>query len=577
MGYSEESKEINDAFKRYQNWLGSQTLNQTQLEELRQMDEEEILERFAQELSFGTGGLRGILGLGSGRINVFTVRKATQGLVNHLKLACIEDMGVAIAYDSRHQSEELALEVALVLAANGIRAYLFTSLRPTPELSFAVRELECAAGIVITASHNPKEYNGYKVYGADGSQITLERAEAIKCEMLQVDLFEVTPIARESAEETGLLIYLDEDLDERYLEEVIRLSGESVLKGSAEVGLKVVYTPLHGSGLKLVSAALERLGHEVELVESQSEPDGDFPTVDIPNPENESALMEGIKLAKEIHADLVLGTDPDCDRLGAAVRTEEGAYRLLSGNQIGALLVWYLLDRKGEVHRRDAVVKTIVTSELGAEIARSYGATVFDTLTGFKFIGEKIQEFEEQGDFDFLFGYEESYGYLAGTFVRDKDAVIASTLICQLAAGLKSEGKHLWQKLAELYREYGYYAEVLLSFSYPGLAGQKTMSRKVSHFRELETLVKLCPDLAIFEDYSTGCRTYLPVRQMEEMDLPRADVVKVRFLDGSWFAIRPSGTEPKLKVYLSAVADAEVAAMDRLDEMKKLVETVLQT
>jgi phosphoglucomutase len=485
-------------------------------------------------------------------------------------------MGVAIAYDSRHQSEELAMEVALVLAANGIRAYLFTSLRPTPELSFAVRDLGCAAGIVITASHNPKEYNGYKVYGADGSQITLERAEAIKQEMEQVAIFEVASMLKVSAEETGLLVYLDEDMDERYLKKVVRVVEKPGRTGTAVVGVKVVYTPLHGSGLKLVRTALERLGHEVLLVESQSVPDGDFPTVDTPNPENASSLSEGIKLAGETQADLVLGTDPDCDRLGVAVRTEEGGYRLLSGNQIGALLVWYLLERKEEVCPRDAVVKTIVTSELGAEIARSYGATVFDTLTGFKFIGEKIREFEEPGDFDFLFGYEESYGYLAGTFVRDKDAVIASSLICQLAADLKLVGNSIGRKLEELYREYGYYAEELLSFSYPGLAGQKTMAGKVSHFRELEMLMKLCPDMTIFEDYSTGKRIYLPVHQAEEMDLPKADVIKVRLLDGSWLAVRPSGTEPKLKVYLSAVAGSELVANERLNDMKKRVGTILK-
>lgn len=577
MENSEDNKEMNDALGRYQEWLRSTALSHSWLEELRKLDEDDIMERFGQELSFGTGGLRGILGLGTDRVNVYTIRKATQGLANHLKQAGAGGKGVAIAYDSRHQSEELALEVALVLAANGIQAYLFKSLRPTPELSFAVRDRACAAGIVITASHNPKEYNGYKVYGADGSQITLERAEDIKQEMEQVAIFEVPSMLKTSAEETGLLVYLGEDMDERYLEKVVRLSEKSGIPKTVAARLKVVYTPLHGSGLKLVRAALERLGHEVLLVESQSEPDGDFPTVDTPNPENESSLSEGIKLAGKIQADLVLGTDPDCDRLGAAVRTEEDGYRLLSGNQIGALLVWYLLKRKDEVSPRDAVVKTIVTSELGAEIARAYGATVFDTLTGFKFIGEKIQEFEEQGDFDFLFGYEESYGYLAGTFVRDKDAVIASALICQLAADLKLEGNNIGRKLEELYREYGYYAEELLSFSYPGLAGQKTMAGKVSHFRELEMLMRLCPDMTIFEDYSTGKRIYLPVHQAEEMDLPKADVIKVRFLDGSWLAVRPSGTEPKLKVYLSAVADSELAAKKRLDDMKKRVEIILQS
>jgi phosphoglucomutase len=567
---------MNDALNRYQDWLRSTALSQSQLEELQQLDEDDIMERFGQELSFGTGGLRGILGLGTGRINMYTIRKATQGLANHLKQAGVGGRGVAIAYDSRHQSEELALEVALVLAANGIRAHLFTSLSPTPELSFAVRYLGCAAGIVITASHNPKEYNGYKVYGADGSQITLERAESIKREMEKVAIFEVVPVLKKSAEESGLLVYLGEDMDEHYLEEVVRLCEEPGTSETAAVRLKVVYTPLHGSGLKLVHAALERLGHEVLLVESQSEPDGDFPTVDTPNPENASSLSEGIKLAGDTQADLVLGTDPDCDRLGVAVRTEEGGYRLLSGNQIGALLVWYLLERKEEVSPRDAVVKTIVTSELGAEIARSYGATVFDTLTGFKFIGEKIKEFEEQGDFDFLFGYEESYGYLAGTFVRDKDAVIASALFCQLAADLKLEGNNIGRKLEELYREYGYYAEDLLSFSYPGLAGQKTMAEKVSRFRELEILLKLYPDMTIFEDYSTGKRIYLPVHQAEEMDLPKADVIKARFLDGSWLAVRPSGTEPKLKVYLSAVAGSKLSATERLNDIKKRVATILQ-
>lgn len=411
----------------FKKWINSEILNEESRKELLAIQHDnEIKERFYKSLEFGTGGLRGIIGAGSNRINVYTVRKATQGLANFINsFSSNNHKSVAIAYDSRHYSDLFAEEVALVLAANDIKAYVFDSLRSTPELSFAVRHLKCDAGIVITASHNPPEYNGYKVYGPDGGQITLDMANAIISEIDKLDIFDdVRTCSKKDAIKKGLFLYIGEDIDQLYINKVTQLSINPNISHEVD-DFKIIYTPLHGTGLMPIERALKMLGYnDLHIVESQKFPDGDFPTVKSPNPEEREALTEGIKLAESINADIVLGTDPDSDRVGVAVRNKEGSYELLTGNQIGALLTHYLISNKKEVTSRDAVIKTIVTSELGANIAKAYGATVFDTLTGFKFIGEKINEFEEQNNYDFLFGYEESYGYLAGTFVRDKDAVM---------------------------------------------------------------------------------------------------------------------------------------------------------
>lgn len=404
--------------EQYKEWVNNPIIDSETKIELEKIkgQEKEIEDRFYQDLDFGTGGLRGIIGAGSNRINKYTVRRATQGLVNYIKknYNFSDNNSVAIAYDSRHHSDTFALEAALVLAASNIKAYLFDALRPTPELSFTVRKLKCAAGIVITASHNPAEYNGYKVYGSDGGQITLDKANGITKEINAIRIFDdVRTIEKQEAVKLGLLNYLGEEIDKTYISEVINLSLRKEMAKEVP-DFKIVYTPLHGTGLKPITKALSMLGYEnIHLVTCQVEPDGMFPTCKSPNPEDREAFYEGIKIAEEINADILLGTDPDGDRVGVVVKNLKGQYQVVTGNQIGALLTHYILSSRENIDQKDAVIKTIVTSDLGAKIAESYGATVFNTLTGFKFIGEKIKEFEEDGKYNFLFGYEESYGYLA--------------------------------------------------------------------------------------------------------------------------------------------------------------------
>jgi len=559
----------------YKKWIDSEIINEESRKELLaiQHDDAEIQERFYKNLEFGTGGLRGIIGAGTNRINVYTVRKATQGLANFINLSSSNNFkSVAIAYDSRHYSDVFAEEAALVLAANNIKAYLFDSLRPTPELSFAVRHLNCDAGIVITASHNPPEYNGYKVYGSDGGQITLDMANAIILEIDKLDIFDdVKTCSKEEAISNKLFSYIGEDIDQEYLKRVTKLSINPNI--SKEVSdFKIVYTPIHGTGLMPITRALSMLGYEdVHIVSSQQDPDGDFPTVKSPNPEEREALSEGIKLAENINTDIVTGTDPDADRVGVAVRNNEGNYELLTGNQIGALLTHYLISNKKDINSRDAVIKTIVTSDLGANIAKSYGATVFDTLTGFKFIGEKIKEFEDHNAYSFLFGYEESYGYLAGTFVRDKDAVISSILIVEMAAFYKSKGLTLLDAIDRIYKEYGYYSDALDSFTYKGIDGQDKIKSVVDRFRNIDELKKEFSGISIIEDYKSQEKVILGKDHTESIQLPSSNVIKIHLSDLSWFAVRPSGTEPKLKIYYSTVGSNEKESRDKMISLKRNV------
>jgi phosphoglucomutase len=561
-----------DYMENFKKWINSGVVNEDIRKELLdiQNNDAEIQERFHKNLEFGTGGLRGIIGAGTNRINIYTVRKATQGLANFINLSCSNNSkGVAIAYDSRHFSEVFAEVAALVLAANNIKAYVFDSLRPTPELSFAVRHLNCDAGIVITASHNPSEYNGYKVYAADGGQITLDMANAIISEIDKLDIFDdVKSCEKEEAIKRQLLSYIGEDVDQEYLNKVTQLSINPNI--SHEVNdFKIVYTPLHGTGLMPIERTLRMLGYnDLHIVESQKFPDGDFPTVKSPNPEEREALTEGIKLAESINADIVLGTDPDSDRVGVAVRNREGNYRLLTGNQIGALLTHYLVSNKRDINSRDAVIKTIVTSELGANIAKAYGATVFDTLTGFKFIGEKIKEFEEKDTYNFLFGYEESYGYLAGTFVRDKDAVISSVLIVEMAAVYKLQGLTLLDGINKIYQKYGHHSDALDSFTFKGIYGQDKIKSIMDKFRNNNILIEELPDIRIIEDFKLKVRYDITTSQHDRIELPSSNVIKIYFTDGSWFAVRPSGTEPKLKIYYSAVAKNSESANVRINLIK---------
>jgi phosphoglucomutase len=559
----------------YKKWINSKIINEENRKEVLaiQTDDAEIEERFHKNLEFGTGGLRGIIGAGTNRINIYTVRKATQGLANFINFSSANDSKrVAIAYDSRYYSDVFAEEAALVLAANNINAYLFDSLRPTPELSFAVRLLNCDAGIVITASHNPPEYNGYKVYGSDGGQITLDMANAIILEIDNLDIFnDVKTCSKEEALNNSKLKYIGDDVDREYLNKIKELSINPNISRDVD-DFKIVYTPIHGTGLMPITRALSMLGYDdVNIVASQKEPNGKFPTVKSPNPEERESLSEGIKLAESINADLVLGTDPDADRVGVAVRNKKGYYELLTGNQIGALLTHYLVSNKKDVNSRHAVIKTIVTSELGANIAKAYGATVFDTLTGFKFIGEKIKEFEEKNNYNFLFGYEESYGYLAGTFVRDKDAVISTVLIVEMTAFYKLKGLTLLDVIDNIYKEYGYYSDALDSFTFKGLEGQDKINMIVDRFRNVEELMRVFPEVHIIEDYMSQDRYIIGTGRIEKIELPSSNVIKIHMSDQSWLAVRPSGTEPKLKIYYSTRHYESAKALIKLTEMKKRV------
>lgn len=563
----------------YKKWIDSEIINEESRKELVAIehDDAEIQDRFYKNLQFGTGGLRGIIGAGTNRINIYTVRKATQGLANFINLTSSNNSkSVAIAYDSRHYSDVFAEEAALVLAANNINAYLFDSLRPTPELSFAVRHLNCDAGIVITASHNPPEYNGYKVYGSDGGQITLDMANAIISEIDKLDIFDdVKTCSKEEAINNLKLTYIGDDIDKEYLNKIKELSINPNISRDVD-DFRIVYTPIHGTGLMPITRALSMLGYNnVNIVTSQKDPNGAFPTVKSPNPEEREALSEGIKLAEGIKADIVLGTDPDADRVGVAVRNKEGNYELLTGNQIGALLTHYLVSNKKDINSRDTVIKTIVTSELGANIAKAYGATVFDTLTGFKFIGEKIKEFEEKNDYNFLFGYEESYGYLTGTFVRDKDAVISSVLIVEMAAVYKSQGLTLFDALDKIYQKYGYYSDAIDSFTFKGIDGQDKIKAIVDKFRNFEELIKAFPDINFVEDYKTQKRYITGIANSERIELPSSNVIKVHFADKSWFAVRPSGTEPKLKIYYSSLGSSFDESYKRLDSLKIKISKII--
>lgn len=516
----------------YEKWLTSDKVTEEVKAELSSLSDKEIEDRFYKELEFGTAGLRGIMGAGTNRMNIYTVRKVTQGLALEIldKGKALCEQGVVIAHDSRNNSALFAKECAKVLCANGIKTYLFESLRPTPELSFAVRYLGCARGVVVTASHNPKEYNGYKVYGEDGGQLPPEVADIIIGYINKTDIFEDIKIS-----DTPDYISIGEDVDKAY----INVVKEQSLGIEIPEDFKVVYTPIHGSGNKLVRRVLDEIGvKNVFVVPEQEAPNGDFPTVKSPNPENPEAFTIALEYAKQQNADIVFGTDPDSDRIGVVVRKKDGSFAVLNGNQTGALLCEFILRKKkeaGTLPSEGAVIKTIVTTEMIRAIADSFSVETIDVLTGFKFIGEKIKEFEAEGKFDkYLFGLEESYGYLKGSYARDKDAVVASMLVTELAADLKAQGKTLYDGLIELYEKYGYFLETLETKTLTGIEGVEKIKAIMKKFREdgvpMETEKIL--------DYSLGID-----------GLPKSDVLKYFLKDGSWFAVRPSGTEPKIKFY----------------------------
>ena len=555
----------------YQQWIQSDIIDAASKRDLREIENNPtaIQERFGSELVFGTGGLRGIIGAGLNRMNIYVVRKATQGLANYINKQYKGNPGqrVAIAYDTRHYSREFAQAAAQVLAANGIKALIFADARPTPLLSFAIRELECAAGIVITASHNPSEYNGYKVYEPDGGQAVSPFIDKLAEAIAAVDIFrDVGTISVQEAKTLGLLEIISPRLDNLYLEQVASLS-----LSRPKQRLKVVFTPLHGTGSCFIPSLLKQTGYiDLFVVAAQMAADPEFPTVKTPNPEDREAFAAALGLARQEKADLVMATDPDCDRLGCAVKNEKGDYNLLTGNQIGALLVEYLLGRlkeKDQLPDNGVIIKTIVTDDLGKKIAASYGVQTIETLTGFKYIGEKIKELEAAGSPDFIFGYEESYGYLAGTFVRDKDANIAGLLIAEMAAYYQERGQSLLQVLENLYQRFGYFKAELVSLELIDEAAADSL---------IAVLDRQPPQIAGMQivekrDYNRSRSWDILNNRIHKLTLPRSKVLYYRFSDGSWFCIRPSGTEPKIKFYFSAVGANKEEAENKLTKLKDTV------
>lgn len=533
-------------------------------------DDNQAEDAFYQPLSFGTAGMRGLLGAGINRMNIYTVRQATEGLATLMDSLNddVKQRGVAISYDSRHFSHEFAIESAKVLGAHGIKAYVFESLRPTPELSFTVRHVNAYAGIMITASHNPKEYNGYKIYGEDGGQMPPKESDIITASIRQADMFAVPVKSQEELAETGLLVTIGKDIDNAYLAEIKNVTVNQELIDEAGHDMKLVYSPLHGTGALIAGQALANAGFKnVTIVPEQAQPDGDFPTVALPNPEDPAALAMGIALAKEQGADVVIGVDPDADRMGTAVRLPSGEYQLLTGNQIGALLLNYLLTAKksaGTLPANGVLVKSIVSSEFAADIARSFNIETINVLTGFKYIAEQIQNYEETHAHTFLFGFEESYGYLVKPFARDKDSIQATVLLAEVAAYYKSLGKTLYDGLQDLFNEYGYFIENTQSLTFKGIDGADKIADLMAKFRSEQPVT--LGDIVVNEvaDFALQVKTDTQTGVETTLTLPKANVLKYWLADGSWVAVRPSGTEPKIKLYVGTKGDTQVIADEKL-------------
>ncbi|MCY9214906.1 phospho-sugar mutase [Bacillus haynesii] len=571
----------------YERWKNKENLD-SELKSLllkAEGNEKELEDCFYKKLEFGTAGMRGEIGPGPNRMNVYTVRKASSGLAAYIGANGEEakKRGVVIAYDSRHKSPEFAMEAAKTLAENGVQTYVFDELRPTPELSFAVRELNAFAGIVITASHNPPEYNGYKVYGEDGAQLPPADADKLIAFVNAIENeLEIEAGDEAALTEKGLIKMIGEDINQAYLDKLTSISVNPYLAKETEV--KVIFTPLHGTANKSVRRGLKALGYEhVTVVPEQELPDPDFSTVSSPNPEEHAAFEYAIRLGEEKGADILIGTDPDADRLGVAVKDQEGRYVVLTGNQTGALLLHYLLSQKqqkGTLPDNGVVLKTIVTSEMGRDIAASFGLDTIDTLTGFKFIGEKIKQFEASGEYAFQFGYEESYGYLIGDFARDKDAVQAALLAVEVCAFYKKQGKSLYDGLLELYKSFGFYREGLKSLTLKGKEGAEQIAAILSTFREQPPLSIAGKDVVSAEDYLTGKRTLLKENKTETIDLPKSNVLKYFLEDGSWFCLRPSGTEPKVKFYFAVKGqtnkDSEALLNQLTDEVMKKIDDIVK-
>ena len=560
----------------YKKWCTDNYFDEDTKKELLalQGNDAEIEDRFYRQLEFGTGGLRGVIGAGTNRMNIYTVRQATQGLANYIISQNGQDKGVAIAYDSRIMSPEFSDEAALCLNANGIKTYRFESLRPTPELSFSVRELGCIAGIVITASHNPREYNGYKVYWEDGAQITPPHDKNILAEVAKVtDFSQVKTMMKSEAEAAGLYHIIGKEMDDRYMEELKKQSiHPEIIKAMAK-DIKIVYTPLHGTGNLPVRRVLKELGFEnVYVVKEQELPDGNFPTVSYPNPESPKAFELALKLAKEVDADIVLATDPDADRLGVYAKdTKTGEYVSFTGNMSGMLIAEYILREKkanGTLPANGALVETIVTTDMAKAIAKAYGVKLIEVLTGFKYIGEQIKFFEQQNSYEYVFGLEESYGCLAGTYARDKDACVAVMMLCEVAAWCKSNGITLWDAMVSLYETYGYYKEGLETMTLKGMDGAEKIQGMMNEMRSNPPKKIGAWDVLALRDYKKDTRTEIASGKVTPTGLPESNVLYYELSDNAWCCVRPSGTEPKIKFYFGVVGADIKDSEKKLDELR---------
>ena len=570
----------------YEQWIANPYFDEATKEELKSIadDENEIKERFYMDLEFGTAGLRGIIGAGTNRMNIYVVRRATQGLANYIAKVDKKSQGVAIAYDSRHMSPEFAEEAALCLAANGIKAYIFETLRPTPELSFAVRHLGCVAGINVTASHNPPEYNGYKVYWEDGAQITPPHDSGIMGEVKAIsDWNTVKTMDKDEAVKAGLFEVIGKEVDDAYMAELKKQVIHMDAIQAEGKNLKIVYSPLHGTGNIPARRILKELGFEnVYVVKEQELPDGDFPTVSYPNPEAAEAFELGLKLAKEVDADLVLATDPDADRLGVRVKDKNGEYHDLTGNMSGCLLANYEISQRkavnGSLPEDGALIKTIVTTNLADAIAKGYGVKLIEVLTGFKFIGQQILGFENSGKGTYLFGFEESYGCLIGTYARDKDAIVATMALCEAAAYYKTQGKTLWDAMIEMYEQFGYYKDDIKAVTMKGIEGLQKIQEIMTSLRQNPPAEFAGHKVIAVRDYKEDTIKNLETGEVTETGLPNSNVLYYELTNDAWVCVRPSGTEPKVKFYYgvkgTSLEDADEksavmgkAVLDMVDSM----------
>lgn len=569
-----------DFMKSYKLWLEKACEDEDLVKELKSIDgnEKEIYEHFYRSLEFGTAGLRGVIGAGTNRMNIYVVRQATQGLANYV-LNKYGKGAVAISHDSRIKADLFMNEAAKVLAANGIKVYITSELQPTPVLSYLVRYFKCQAGIMVTASHNPAKYNGYKAYGEDGCQMTDVAADAVYSEIQKLDMFDdVKTMDLNEALDKGLVEYVQDDVYTSYLEEVKK---QQVNPGVCkDADLKVVYTPLNGCGNKLVRRVLKEIGvNDVTIVKEQELPDGNFPTCPYPNPEIKEALQKGLDLCEEVKPDLLLATDPDSDRVGIAVKDYDGSYRLITGNEDGVMLTDYILSNRkanGTLPEKPVVVKTIVTSKLMEKLCEKYGAELKNVLTGFKYIGEVILGLEQKGEEDrYTFGFEESYGYLAGTYVRDKDAVVASMLICEMAATFKKQGKTLAQVIDGIYEEYGYYLNKTLSFEFDGAEGMQKMADIMANIRENAPAEIDGKKVVKFADYKLSVEKNLETGEEKVINLPKSNVLQYNLEGEHMVIVRPSGTEPKIKLYLTAVGENKEKASEIIESIAEDTKSIL--